>query len=99
MPPRPVHSRTGEPIDRNGRSVPRTASLARSLTFNALFYASLIIQMIVALPILLLPRRVHLVFIRSYARTSLWLLRVVCGTTVEWRGLDKLPPRELWTAQ
>jgi 1-acyl-sn-glycerol-3-phosphate acyltransferase len=72
--------------------VPRTASLARSLTFNALFYASLIIQMIVALPILLLPRRVHLVFIRSYARSSLWLLRVVCGTTVEWRGLDKLPP-------
>ena len=72
--------------------MPRTASLARSLTFNALFYASLIVQMIVALPILLLPRRVHLVFIRSYARSSLWLLRVVCGTTVEWRGLDKLPP-------
>jgi len=66
-------------------------SLARSLAFNALFYLSLIVQMIVALPILLLPHRVHLAFIRSYARTSLWLLRVVCGTSVEWRGLDKLP--------
>jgi 1-acyl-sn-glycerol-3-phosphate acyltransferase len=68
-----------------------TASLARSLVFNALFYASLIVHMIVALPVLLLPHRVHLVFIRSYARTSLWLLRVICGTKVEWRGLDKLP--------
>jgi 1-acyl-sn-glycerol-3-phosphate acyltransferase len=68
-----------------------TASLARSLTFNALFYASLIVQMLVALPILVLPHRVHLAFIRRYARASLWLLRVICGTTVEWRGLDKLP--------
>ncbi len=67
------------------------ASLARSLTFNALFYFGLIVHTIVALPVLLLPHRVHLAFIRSYARTSLWLLRVVCGTTVEWRGLDKLP--------
>jgi len=67
------------------------ASLARSLTFNALFYLSLIVHMIAALPVLLLPHRVHLAFIRSYARTSLWLLRVVCGTTVEWRGLDRLP--------
>lgn len=67
------------------------ASLVRSLAFNALFYASLIVQMIVALPVLLLPHRLHLVFIRSYARTSLWLLRVVCGMTVEWRGVEKLP--------
>jgi 1-acyl-sn-glycerol-3-phosphate acyltransferase len=67
------------------------ASPARSLTFNALFYVNLIVHMIVALPVLLLPHRIHLAFIRSYARTSLWLLRVICGTTVEWRGLDKLP--------
>ncbi|MFZ3359284.1 MAG: lysophospholipid acyltransferase family protein, partial [Xanthobacteraceae bacterium] len=32
------------------------------------------------------------VFIRSYARSSLWLLRVVCGTGVEWRGTEKIPP-------
>lgn len=63
----------------------------RSLAFNALFYANLILHMIVALPTLALPRRVQLRFVRSYARTSLWLLRVVCGTTVEWRGLAKLP--------
>jgi 1-acyl-sn-glycerol-3-phosphate acyltransferase len=73
-------------------SVPRSPALvARSLAFNALFYAGLIIHMIVALPVLTMPHRVHLRFIRSYARTSLWLLRVICGTSVEWRGLEKIP--------
>lgn len=67
------------------------AVFARSLVFNALFYVSLIVHMIVALPVLAMPHRVHLRFIRSYARTSLWLLRVVCGTAVEWRGLEKIP--------
>jgi 1-acyl-sn-glycerol-3-phosphate acyltransferase len=67
------------------------ALLARSLTFNVLFYLNLIVQMIVALPTLALPHRIQRAFIRSYSRTSLWLLRVVCGTTVEWRGTGKIP--------
>jgi 1-acyl-sn-glycerol-3-phosphate acyltransferase len=65
--------------------------IARSLIFNALFYLNLLVQMIVALPVLALPHRIHLAFIRSYCRTSLWLLRVVCGTKVAWRGLEKIP--------
>jgi len=65
--------------------------IARSLLFNALFYLNLLVQMIVALPVLALPHRIHLAFIRSYCRTSLWLLRVVCGTRVAWRGLEKIP--------
>ena len=63
-----------------------TSLLIRSLAFNALFYANLTIHMVVALPAFFLPSRVLLAFIRSYARTSLWLLRVVCGINVEWRG-------------
>jgi 1-acyl-sn-glycerol-3-phosphate acyltransferase len=59
--------------------------------FNVLFYVNLIVHMIVALPILLLPYRILLLFVRSYARTSLWLLHVCCGTRVEWRGLEKIP--------
>jgi 1-acyl-sn-glycerol-3-phosphate acyltransferase len=79
--------------DRNGFSVSAPPTLvARSLIFNALFYVNLFVHMIAALPTLALPHRVHLAFIRSYARTSLWLLRVVCGITVEWRGLAKIPP-------
>ncbi len=67
------------------------ALLARSLAFNALFYAAMIVLMIVALPVLALPRRVHLHFVRAYSRTSLWLLRTICGTKVEWRGVERIP--------
>jgi len=59
--------------------------------FNVLFYVNLTVHMIVALPTLALPYPFLHAFIRSYARTSLWLLRVVCGTKVEWRGLEKIP--------
>jgi 1-acyl-sn-glycerol-3-phosphate acyltransferase len=65
--------------------------LTRSLLFNALFYANLFVHMIVALPTLVLPYPVLRAFIRSYCRTSLWLLRVVCGIAVEWRGLHNIP--------
>jgi hypothetical protein len=68
-------------------AVSRSISIAaRSLVFNVLFYVNLTIHMIVALPTLALPYPALRVFIRSYARSSLWLLRVVCGTKVEWRG-------------
>jgi 1-acyl-sn-glycerol-3-phosphate acyltransferase len=66
--------------------------LARSLLFNALFYANLLAHMIVALPTLVLPYPALRVFIRSYARSSLWLLRVICGTDVSWRGTENIPP-------
>ena len=65
--------------------------LARSLLFNTLFYVNLLVHMIVALPTLVLPYRVLRVFIRSYARTSLWLLRVICGTKVSWCGTQNIP--------
>lgn len=65
--------------------------VVRSLIFNALFYANLVVHMIAALPALALPYPILRVFIRSYARSSLWLLRVVCGTRIECRGAGKLP--------
>ena len=67
------------------------ALLARSILFNALFYVNIIVRMLVALPTLVLPHRFLLAVLRSYARSSLWLLRVVCGIMVEWRGREKLP--------
>jgi 1-acyl-sn-glycerol-3-phosphate acyltransferase len=67
------------------------ALVARSLLFNALFYVNLIARMVVALPTIALPRAFMLGVLRGYARSSLWLLRVVCGVTVEWRGREKLP--------
>ena len=67
------------------------AIYVRSLVFNVLFYVNLIVHMIVALPTFALPYPCLRLFIRSYALTSLWLLRVVCGTKVEWRGTEKIP--------
>jgi 1-acyl-sn-glycerol-3-phosphate acyltransferase len=67
------------------------AVIARSLLFNVLFYLNVIILMIVALPTLPLPYRFLRPFIRAYSRSSLWLLRVICGTKVEWRGAEKIP--------
>lgn len=73
------------------RSVSRSSILARSLLFNALFYANLLVHMVVALPTLALPYPALRPFIRSYARSSLWLLRVICGTKVSWRGTENIP--------
>ncbi|MDJ1157431.1 1-acyl-sn-glycerol-3-phosphate acyltransferase [Chelatococcus sp. SYSU_G07232] len=64
----------------------------RSALFNLLFYANLIVWMIGALPSLLMPRRAIMRIARAWARSALWLLRVVAGTTVEYRGLENLPP-------
>ena len=67
------------------------ALLARSILFNALFYVNIIVRMLVALPTLVLPHRFILAVLRAYARSSLWLLRVVCGIHVEWRGRENIP--------
>jgi len=56
-----------------------------------LFYVNITFRMIVALPTIMLPNRFLLGVLRAYCRSSLWLLRVVCGITVEWRGREKIP--------
>jgi 1-acyl-sn-glycerol-3-phosphate acyltransferase len=65
--------------------------LVRSIFFNALFYVNITVRMIAALPTIVLPYAFLLGVLRGYTRSSLWLLRVVCGVTVEWRGREKLP--------
>jgi len=64
----------------------------RSLVFNALFYVVLAAYLVAALPTLLMPRWGIIGLARHWAGVNLVLLRVVCGITVAWRGLDKIPP-------
>lgn len=66
--------------------------IVRSILFNVLFYLNLVILLIAAIPTLAMPRRSILVMAKVWGRTTLWLLRVVCGTRVAWRGLEKVPP-------
>ena len=70
----------------------------RSVLFNVLFYLNLLVQLIAALPTLVMPRWGILAVARFWARTNLWLLRVVCGIKVEFRGLAKIPPGPLLVA-
>jgi 1-acyl-sn-glycerol-3-phosphate acyltransferase len=65
--------------------------LFRSLLFNVAFYLNVLVYMLAAVPTLLMPRRIVLAAVKSWARTSLWLLKVICGTKVEFRGLEQLP--------
>jgi 1-acyl-sn-glycerol-3-phosphate acyltransferase len=67
------------------------ALFARSLVFNLLFYANMIILMIISLPTIVLPYRFFLAMLRTWSRSTLWLLRNICGLSVEWRGKEKLP--------
>jgi 1-acyl-sn-glycerol-3-phosphate acyltransferase len=67
------------------------ALLARSVLFNALFYVNIIVRMVAALPTFVLPYPFLLAVLRGYARSTIRLLRIVCGITVEWRGREKIP--------
>ena len=64
----------------------------RSIIFNIAFYVVLIGYMLIALPSLLLPRKVLWWMVRNWANINLGLLRIVCGLRCEFRGLENIPP-------
>src|SRR3954454_14981040 len=70
----------------------------RSLIYNVLFYLLLVFWMIVGIPTYAMPRGAILSIARYWARTSIWLLRVVCNTKVEYRGVEKIPAGPLIVA-
>lgn len=75
-----------------------TTIFLRSLLYNVLFYAWLVALILIALPTFLLPRAALLAVVRFWARSSIWLLRMVCGTSVEYRGVEKIPTGPLIVA-
>lgn len=72
--------------------------IVRSIAFNILFYLNLILHVIGAIPTYALPRRAFMAMAKSWGHTSNWLLRIVAGTRVELRGLEKIPPGALLVA-
>jgi 1-acyl-sn-glycerol-3-phosphate acyltransferase len=92
MPASAVPQRQPENLDR--AAPPRRPGFTvvlRSILFTVSFYANISILMILSLPTLAMSHRIQLVFIRSWAFSSLWLLRVICGTRIEWRGVQNIP--------
>ncbi|GJD48883.1 1-acyl-sn-glycerol-3-phosphate acyltransferase [Methylobacterium crusticola] len=65
--------------------------LVRSLLFNVLFYLATAVMMIGGLPALA-SRRGVIRLAQVWARVMLWLLRVIVGLRVEFRGLEHRPP-------
>jgi 1-acyl-sn-glycerol-3-phosphate acyltransferase len=70
----------------------------RSLVYNVLFYLLLVFWLIVGVPTFLMPRRAIMTVAKYWARSSIWLLRVICNTKVEYRGLEKIPKGPLIVA-
>jgi len=73
------------------RSAARPGLIVRSIVFNVLFYVTTVIYLIGGVPLVVLPARAMVGLAKFWGRTTLWYLRVICGTKVEWRGLDKIP--------
>jgi 1-acyl-sn-glycerol-3-phosphate acyltransferase len=70
----------------------------RSLIFNVAFYLNLLLWMVVAIPTLLLPRKVLIRVVQRWGAFSVWLLKVLVGTRVEIRGRERIPAGGLLVA-
>ncbi len=66
----------------------------RSLVFNILFYITLIVVFILAIPSLLLPNKVTLVCGKVLAFKIIFLVRVILGCKVTFSGLENLKKYE-----
>ena len=63
----------------------------RSIIFNIAFYVNLALFLVLGSEFFLTPRKWSVRALQVWARTSLWLLRVICGTHIEVRGLKNIP--------
>ncbi|WP_449255803.1 lysophospholipid acyltransferase family protein [Bosea sp. (in: a-proteobacteria)] len=73
--------------------------ILRSLAFNVLFYANLVLWLVgAALPALLLPPKALQHVAAGWARSALWLMRVVAGTRYEVIGRENIPAGGLMVA-
>jgi 1-acyl-sn-glycerol-3-phosphate acyltransferase len=63
----------------------------RSAIFNVAFYVNLILFLVFGSIFYVTPRKWSLAALKAWARTSLWLLKVIVGTRVEIRGRQNIP--------
>jgi len=63
----------------------------RSLVYNIVFYINLVIWILIGIPTFLMPRSGIITIAKYWGRTSIWLMRIICNTKVEYRGVEKIP--------
>lgn len=67
----------------------------RSVIYNLLFYVNLVVLLLLAVTTFVMPHKAILKMAELWGRVSVFLLRVVCGTRMEVRGLEHLQGRRL----
>lgn len=63
----------------------------RSFIFNLVFYVNLIAFLLLGVVFFFTPRKWSIRALQVWARVSLWWMRVIVGTKVEFRGLENIP--------
>ena len=66
--------------------------LLRSLAYFVVFYVNTALFLVLGSWLLLAPRRWAMEGLRLHGLASLWWLKMICGTHLEVRGREKLPP-------
>ena len=63
----------------------------RSLIYNIVFYVNLVLFLVLGSPFYLTPRKWSVRALQAWASTSVWWLRIICGTRMEVRGAENIP--------
>jgi 1-acyl-sn-glycerol-3-phosphate acyltransferase len=63
----------------------------RSLIYNIVFYVNLVLFLVLGSPFYLTPRKWSVRALQAWATTSLWWLKLICGTRYEIRGAENIP--------
>ena len=69
-------------------------SLLRSLLFNLFFYLGVIVVFLIALPALILPAKVTLLFGKLLGHYTVFVVRFFLNTKVEFKGIENIPGSE-----
>lgn len=70
---------------------PTFGVVVRSLIFAAAFYVTTAVFLVLGLWLLLAPRRWAMAGLALHGRTSVALLKLICGTKLEVRGRENIP--------
>ena len=69
-------------------------SLLRSLLFNLFFYLGVVVVFLIALPALILPTKVTLLFGKLLGHYTVFVVRFFLNTKVEFKGIENIPSSE-----
>ena len=70
----------------------------RSLLYNIVFYLNLAFWILLGLPTYFMPRKGIIWIATNWGKTSIWWMRIICNTRVEYRGVEKIPKGPLIVA-